>query len=289
MSPHRVSVISSSAAMQHAALSERGAGRRISVVPTMGALHEGHLALIRRARELTDVVVTTIFVNPLQFGKSEDLSRYPRNLERDVELASVAGTDMVFAPTNEDIYPAGFSTFVDVEGITEPLEGKSRPGHFKGVTTVVAKLFHITQPHTAVFGQKDAQQVVVVGKMLRDLNIPVELIVVPTVREPDGLALSSRNVYLTAPQRSEAPVLYRALQLGEQLLRAGERRCDTVRNAMRELITSRSSGTIDYVSIADGVTLQEAADVQLAHPLLLSLAVRFGSTRLIDNIPFVLS
>jgi len=288
MSPQQTSIITSSAAMQQSALGHRVAGRKIGVVPTMGALHEGHLALIRRARELADIVITTVFVNPLQFGKSEDLSRYPRNLERDVELASGAGTDLVFAPSNDDIYPADFSTSVEVEGVTSQLEGTSRPGHFKGVTTVVAKLFHVTQPHVAVFGQKDAQQVVVIKKMVRDLNFPVELVIVPTVREADGLALSSRNVYLTASQRSEAPVLYRSLQLGEQLLRAGERDCELVRKRMRDLITSRSSGSIDYLSIADGVTLEEITAAAPGRPLLISLAVRFGSARLIDNMTVVL-
>src|SRR5512140_1782689 len=225
MNRKSVPVISSSAAMQQTVLSHRAAGRRIGVVPTMGALHEGHLALIRRARALADFVVTTIFVNPLQFGKSEDLSRYPRDLDRDVEVAAGAGADVIFAAPDEDMYPMGYSTFIEVAGVTQLLEGKSSPGHFKGVTTVVAKLFEITQPHVAVFGQKDAQQVVVVKKMLHDLNFPVELVVVPTVREPDGLALSSRNVYLTATQRAEAPVLYRALQMGERLLRDGERNC----------------------------------------------------------------
>lgn len=277
-----------SAAMQQAALAYRAAGRKIGVVPTMGALHDGHLALIRRARELADVVVTTIFVNPLQFGKSEDLSRYPRNLDNDVQLATAAGSDLIFAPPENDVYPAGFSTHVEVEGVTEPLEGRSRPGHFRGVTTIVAKLLQIVQPHVAVFGQKDAQQVVVVKKMVRDLCFPVEIVIVPTVREPDGLALSSRNVYLSPSQRSEAPVLYQALQLGERLLRGGERSCDAVRQKMRDLITSRSSGEIDYVSIANDLNLQEATEADPGHPFLLSLAVRFGSTRLIDNIPVML-
>jgi pantoate--beta-alanine ligase len=281
-------VTTASAAMQQAALAYRAAGRKLGVVPTMGALHDGHLALIRRARELADVVVTTIFVNPLQFGKSEDLSRYPRNLDKDVQLATAAGSDLIFAPPENDVYPAGFSTHVEVEGVTEPLEGRSRPGHFRGVTTIVAKLLQIVQPHVAVFGQKDAQQVVVVQKMVRDLCFPVEIVIVPTVREPDGLALSSRNVYLSPSQRSEAPVLYQALQLGERLLRGGERNCDAVRQEMRDLITSRSSGGIDYVSIADGLTLQEAVEADPGHPFLLSLAVRFGSTRLIDNIPVTL-
>lgn len=287
MPSRRAMLINTSAAMQEAAHSHRDARRTIGVVPTMGALHEGHLALIRTARKLADVVVTTVFVNPLQFGKTEDLSRYPRDLERDIALATGAGTDMVFAPSEKDLYPAGFSTYVAVEGVTEPLEGRSRPGHFRGVTTVVAKLFHVTLPHVAVFGQKDAQQVVVVKKMVRDLNFTVEIVVVPTVREQDGLALSSRNVYLTPAERGEAPVLYRALQLGEQLLRAGGVSCEAVRNMMRDLITSRSSGDIDYVSIADADTLEEAQGISSGRPLLLSLAVRFGSTRLIDNLTVI--
>ncbi len=288
MDLQRASVISSSAVMQRTALARRGEGHKIAVVPTMGALHDGHLALIRKAKELADVVVTTIFVNPLQFGKSEDLSRYPRTLDKDIDLASGAGTDLIFAPPDNDIYPAGYSTTVEVGGVTEPLEGKARPGHFRGVTTVVTKLFLITQPHIAVFGQKDAQQVVVIKKMVCDLNIPVDILVVPTVREPDGLALSSRNVYLNPAQRREAPVLYQALQLGEQLLRHGEQDCDVVRKRMREHITSHSSGSIDYVSLADSDTLQEVSVVRPGRPLLLSLAVRFGTTRLIDNVTVVL-
>jgi pantoate--beta-alanine ligase len=288
MTMHQAPVISSSATMQRTALMHRGAGKKVGVVPTMGALHEGHLSLIRRARELADVVITTIFVNPLQFGKSEDLSRYPRNPESDVALATAAGTDIVFVPSDKDMYPPGYSTFVEVENVTRLLEGKARPGHFKGVTTVVAKLFHITQPNVALFGQKDAQQVVVVRKMLRDLNFPLELVIVPTVREQDGLALSSRNVYLTASQRAEAPILYRSLQLAEQLLRAGERNGDRIRDNMRDLITSHSSGSIDYVSVADGETLEEIMNAEPGKPLLISLAVRFGTTRLIDNIPLFL-
>jgi pantoate--beta-alanine ligase len=288
MTMHQAPVISSSATMQRTALMHRGAGKKVGVVPTMGALHEGHLSLIRRARELADIVITTIFVNPLQFGKSEDLSRYPRNSESDVALATAAGTDIVFVPSDQDMYPPGYSTFVEVENVTRLLEGKARPGHFKGVTTVVAKLFHITQPNVAVFGQKDAQQVVVVRKMLRDLNFPLELVIVPTVREQDGLALSSRNVYLTASQRAEAPILYRSLQLAEQLLRTGERNCDRIRDNMRDLITSHSSGSIDYVSVADGETLEEIMNAEPGKPLLISLAVRFGTTRLIDNIPLFL-
>jgi pantoate--beta-alanine ligase len=287
MKPRQAEVISSSSAMQRTSLSLRGEGRTIGVVPTMGALHEGHLALIRKAREMSDVVITTIFINPLQFGKSEDLSRYPRSPEQDAELASEAGTDLIFSPPEQEIYPQGYATSVEVEGVTRMLEGKARPSHFKGVTTVVAKLFNITLPTRAFFGQKDAQQVVVVKRMARDLNFPVEIVVVPTVRGADGLALSSRNVYLSEAERREAPVLYRALQHGARQIIEGVRDCEAVRKEMIQLITSQSSGLVDYVSIADDATLEECVQAKPGRTLLLSLAVRFGQTRLIDNMTVI--
>lgn len=266
------------------ALDLRQAGKRIAVVPTMGALHAGHLALIREARKRADAVITTVFVNPAQFGPGEDFERYPRTLDRDVALAAGAGTTHVFAPEASSIYPPGFRTHVDVGGMDAVLEGKARPGHFRGVATVVLKLLHITLPHCAVFGQKDAQQVFVIRRMLADLDMDVEMIVVPTVREADGLALSSRNAYLTPEQRREAPVLFASLQEAERRMRAGERSASALIVAMTSMITGRSSGVVDYISVADVETLREAPTLHPGKTVLVSMAVRFGTTRLIDNI-----
>jgi pantoate--beta-alanine ligase len=270
--------------MQDKASALRDAGQRIGAVPTMGALHEGHLSLMRLCRQHADVVVTTLFVNPAQFGVGEDFDRYPRELERDTRRAAEAGTDILFVPDRSMMYPAGYVTYVTVEKITERLEGRSRPGHFRGVTTVVVKLFHTVRPHVAVFGQKDAQQVAVIRRMVRDLNFDVRLVIAPTVREPDGLAMSSRNVFLTEQQRAEAPVLYRALRAAEDLMKGGERRCDVLLGRMREMITARSSGVIDYLSIADEENLDELSTISDGRGVLMSLAVMFGTTRLIDNI-----
>jgi pantoate--beta-alanine ligase len=270
--------------MQRVALGHRGEGKRVAVVPTMGALHAGHVALIRRAREAGDIVIVTIFVNPTQFAPTEDLSRYPRPFDEDVRNAGQAGADVVFAPANEAMYPEGYATFVTVEGVTRVLEGASRPTHFRGVTTIVAKLFNITLPHVAVFGQKDGQQVVVVRKMVADMNIPVELIVVPTVREADGLAMSSRNVYLSKEQRAEAPALFQALSQAKLRIESGVRSASAVIEEIRNSITVRSSGLIDYVSLADSSSLAEVDAVLPGKPVMISLAVRFGATRLIDNI-----
>jgi len=277
-------VISDIARMQQTAESLRLAGRRIAVVPTMGALHEGHLTLIRKARELADVVIVTVFVNPLQFGTGEDLERYPRDLDRDASLASAAGASYIFAPSAGDMYPKGFRTSVEAGSLATVLEGRSRPGHFRGVATVVVKLLNLTRPHVAVFGQKDAQQVVIVRQLIRDLNMMTDLVVVPIVREADGLAMSSRNVYLTASQRAEAPILFRALQRGAEMVAGGERSAEGIIGEIGTLIRSRSGGVIDYISIADAVTLEEQSECRPGHQLLISLAVRFGTTRLIDNI-----
>ncbi|MBX2991857.1 MAG: pantoate--beta-alanine ligase [Bacteroidetes bacterium] len=270
--------------MRQTAERMRLTGKRISVVPTMGYLHEGHLSLIRIAKKKSDVTITTLFVNPAQFGQNEDFSRYPRSFERDLSLAHAAGTDYLFAPETSQIYPTGYSTYVNVEGITDVLEGKSRPGHFRGVATVVTKLLNLTKPHIAVFGQKDAQQVAVIRRLVRDLNIDVEVLVVPIVREPDGLAMSSRNTYLNAEQRRQATVLYQALVLAEQRIKQGVRECSKIIDEMQSLITTNSSGQIDYISIADNNSLQELATLQLRQSVLVSLAVKFGTTRLIDNI-----
>ena len=270
--------------VQHRADAWRAAGKQIALVPTMGALHKGHTTLMRQARSQTDVLVASVFVNPTQFGRGEDFSRYPRPLERDIQMASEAGVDLVFAPEPGVMYPGGYATFIEVEGITTVLEGASRPGHFRGVATVVTKLLNIVKPHMAFFGQKDAQQVAVIRRIVNDLNIDCRLVIVPTVREANGLALSSRNTYLTPQQRSEAPVLFRSLQLGERRIRDGNADVATVIEEMRACITSSSSGAIDYVSVADAETLQELHGRVPECGVLISLAVRFGATRLIDNI-----
>jgi pantoate--beta-alanine ligase len=275
-------VINDIGQMQGLCLRLRIEGKRIAVVPTMGYLHDGHVSLIREAKARADVVMVTVFVNPTQFGPGEDFTRYPRDLDRDVRIARGGGADYVFAPTVDAMYPTGFAAFVDVDRIANVLEGKSRPGHFRGVATVVAKLLNITQPHVALFGQKDAQQVVIVRRMVADLDFPVQLIICATVREPDGLALSSRNSYLTADQRAQAPVLFRALTLAGRLVEHGERRSSRIKGEMTELIKHEASCEIDYVSVADASTLEEQEECH--GTLLVSLAARFGSTRLIDNI-----
>ncbi|THD59663.1 pantoate--beta-alanine ligase [Phenylobacterium sp.] len=251
----------------------------LGLVPTMGYLHEGHLSLAARARAENPTVAASIFVNPTQFGPNEDLARYPRDLPRDLSLLEAAGVDLVFTPEPAEMYPAGFDTVIEVRGVTDGLEGAVRPGHFAGVATVVAKLFNIVQPTRAYFGQKDAQQSVVIRKMVRDLDLPVQVVVAPTVRESDGLALSSRNSYLTPEQRAQATVLYRALSSAKARFDAGERDAETLRHAMREALTGF---TADYVSVADAETLQELD--RLDGPAIASLAVRLGSTRLIDNL-----
>jgi len=247
----------------------------------MGYLHEGHLALVKHARAENAIVVVSIFVNPTQFGPSEDLGTYPRDLDRDLKLLEKEKTDIVFVPFEEEIYPSEFSTWVDVEKVAERLEGASRPGHFKGVATVVAKLFNIVQPTKAYFGQKDAQQAIVIKRMVADLNMMVEIVVVPTVRESDGLAMSSRNTYLSPKERQAATVLFRALSLARQLWQGGEKDADKIRQQMTSLIQGEPLAQIDYVSIADGDTLEEL-DV-IDRLALASLAVRVGRTRLIDN------
>lgn len=254
----------------------------VGFVPTMGALHEGHLALVRRARSENESVIVSIFVNPTQFGPQEDFATYPRDFQRDLNLLRVEGVDVVFAPEAEEMYPPGFSTWVEVEGLTERLEGAFRPGHFRGVATVVAKLFNITSPTRAYFGQKDAQQALVLKRMVADLNFGLELIVVPTVREPDGLAMSSRNVYLTPEERRSATILWRALSEAKKLWEEGERDAERLRRQMRELIQSEPRAQLEYVSVADAESLEELSEID--RPALVSLAVRLGRARLIDNI-----
>ncbi len=254
----------------------------VGFVPTMGYLHEGHLELVRRARAENSVVVASIFVNPTQFGPTEDFNRYPRDIPRDLALLEREGTDIVFIPSTEEMYPPESSTWVVVEKVTERLEGKSRPGHFKGVATVVNKLFNIVEPTRAYFGQKDAQQVVVIKRMVSDLNMNVEIVVVPTVRESDGLAMSSRNVYLNQQERQAATVLFRALTLAESLWCRGERNAEVIKGEMVSIIKKEPLAEIDYVSIAHPETLEELSTIE--GPALVSLAVRIGKTRLIDNI-----
>ena len=254
----------------------------LGFVPTMGYLHEGHLSLVRRARAENDRVAVSIFVNPTQFGPQEDLAQYPRDLQRDLALLEREGTDVVFNPSPEEMYPGGFNTRVDVEKVTERLEGAFRPGHFRGVATVVAKLFNIVEPTRAYFGSKDAQQLIVIKKMVQDLNMNLEIVPVPTVREPDGLAMSSRNTYLGPLERVAALVLYRALSLAQQLHGGGERKAEPIRQEMTRLIRGEPRASIDYVSIAHPQTLEELDEI--SGPALVSLAVRIGKTRLIDNV-----
>jgi pantoate--beta-alanine ligase len=276
-------IITSPEEMQIVAGQLRNDRKRIAVVPTMGFLHEGHLSLIREGVRQCDVVITTVFVNPLQFGPQEDFERYPRDLTRDSALATEAGSDIIFAPSDAEMYPQRYVTYVDVESITRRLEGASRPGHFRGVTTVVLKLLNVTKPHVAIFGQKDAQQVVVIRRMIRDLNCDVELVVMPIVREADGVAMSSRNTYLTPTERNEAPVLHRALAIAEEMLEGGEFRCERIIHTMRMKIREETSGVVDYISICDADTLEEVVAWDGKQPLLVSLAIRFGKTRLLDN------
>ena len=257
--------------------------RPLGLVPTMGCLHEGHLALVRQARADNRSVVVSIFVNPTQFGPAEDFAHYPRDMDRDLALLRHEGVDVVFAPSVEEMYPAGFGTGIVVEGITERLEGEFRPGHFRAVTTIVAKLFNVVQPDRAYFGQKDAQQLRVILKMVLDLNLAVEVCAVPTVREEDGLAMSSRNVLLSPEERAAATVLSRALREASQRYKDGERSGDRLREAMRAVLAGEPLARPDYVSVADADTLLELA--QMDRPALLSLAARIGKTRLIDNLP----
>jgi pantoate--beta-alanine ligase len=258
-------------------------GGTVGFVPTMGYLHKGHLALIKQARIENPHVIVSIYVNPTQFGSGEDFGTYPRELNHDMELLREEGADIVFVPSDNEMYPPEFYTWVDVEKITERLEGASRPGHFRGVSTVVAKLFNIVHPSRAYFGQKDAQQVVVIKRMVTDLNLGIDIVVVPTVREEDGLAMSSRNIYLNPRERQAATILFKALDLARQLRRNGENDANKLRKQMTSLIKKEPLAQIGYVSIADTETLEELNLID--GPALASLAVLIGKTRLIDNIP----
>jgi pantoate--beta-alanine ligase len=260
----------------------RGLTGSVGLVPTMGALHEGHLSLVRRAREECDQVAVSLFVNPTQFGPREDLARYPHDLARDQSLLRETRCDLLIAPAAEEMYSASFDTFLEPGAVAAPLEGERRPGHFRGVATVVLKLFNIVAPTRAYFGQKDAQQLVVIRKMVADLNLDVVVVPCATVREPDGLALSSRNAYLSAEERAAAPVLYRALDTARQRYQSGERKAAALRAAMLEVLGAEPRARVDYVSVADPLTLRELERVEAG--ALLSLAVRMGGTRLIDNV-----
>ncbi len=276
-------VITSVSEMQHYSDKIRINGNKIAVVPTMGYLHEGHLSLIRLAKQHCDVVITTIFVNPAQFSPEEDFEKYPRDLNRDISMCTSAGCDVVFAPDVAAMYNHNFLTFVSVDNISNKLEGTFRPSHFKGVTTVVAKLFNITKPHVAVFGQKDAQQAAVIKKMVKDLNFDIQIIVAPTVREPDGLAISSRNIYLTNGERKDASVLYKSLKLAEEEINNGENSVEIIKTKMIDLILSKPNFIIDYISFNDADTLEELGTIA-GTPVLVSLAARIGKVRLIDNL-----
>jgi pantoate--beta-alanine ligase len=257
-------------------------GRRIGLVPTMGALHEGHLSLIRAARAQSDVVAVSVFVNPLQFGPKEDLAQYPRTFERDCQLLEAEKVDLLFAPSNHAMYPPGAATFVTVEGLSDKLCGRSRPGHFRGVTTVVAKLFHIAEPDLAFFGQKDAAQVAIIRRMVLDLNLPVRIMVCPIVREKDGLALSSRNAYLDPQQRRQALVLHRALMCVETLADIGEHDAAKLIEAGKQTMAEEHGARLDYFEVVNPETLDPVVDV--SRGALVAVAAFIGNTRLIDNV-----
>jgi pantoate--beta-alanine ligase len=264
------------------ASAQKEVARPLGLFPTLGSLHQGHLSLVKRAREDNATLAASIFVNPTQFGPTEDLQAYPRDMERDLALLKELGTDLVFIPQPDDMYPPGFDTSIDTGHVASRLEGESRPGHFKGVATVVAKLFSIVRPDRAYFGQKDAQQVQVIRRMNDDLNLGVEIIVLPTVREPDGLAMSSRNANLSPQERQAAPVLYRSLCEAKGMYGRNERAASAIKKAIQKLIQDEPMAHLDYVSIADPDTLDELDAIQ--GPALVSLAVQIGKTRLIDNV-----
>lgn len=271
-------IVSSLSDLQIARLSLHGT---VGLVPTMGFLHEGHVSLVARAKAENEHAIVTIFVNPTQFGANEDLSKYPRDLERDLSLLRPLGVDVVWTPSAEVMYPPGYQTWVEVEALTHPLEGAMRPRHFRGVTTVVAKLFNATQPTKAYFGQKDAQQAAVIRRMTVDLNFPLEVIICPTAREADGLAMSSRNKYLNEAERKAATVLFRSLSTAQELYEGGERNGGKIRAKMKQVIEAEPLAQMQYVSCADYDTLEELDEVN--GKALLSMAVFLGKTRLIDN------
>ncbi len=276
-------IIKSVAEMQSYTLRQQIQGQSIGFVPTMGAIHEGHLSLVRRARDENDVVVVSIFVNPLQFGPQEDFRRYPRTLSRDIKLVSAAHVDILFIPTAADMYPDGFATTVDVPSLTQTLCGPFRPGHFRGVATVVAKLFQVVQPTRAYFGEKDYQQIRVIGRMIDDLRMPVRLVLCPTVREKDGLAASSRNRHLSRKERDEAVKLYQALFLGRELVdQKIMSNSDRLAKRLMQVLSTIPKVKVDYISVVDPGTLAEMKTIR--RPAVLAAAIRIGKTRLIDNV-----
>lgn len=270
--------------MQEIVVREKRSGKCIGIVPTMGYLHGGHSALLRTARAENDIVILTIFVNPAQFGPGEDFERYPRDIQHDKQIASNEKVDFIFRPSTDDMYPEGYTTYVDVEGITGLLEGKWRPGHFRGVTTIVMKLFQITLPDNAYFGQKDAQQLMVIRKMVKDLQMPVNIRHIPTVREEDGLAMSSRNAYLSPKEREDAPVLYKSLCEALELIQSGERSAEKLVTRIKENINGVRNVSIDYVELVDPETFQSVQRLETGREYCIALAVRIGRTRLIDNV-----
>lgn len=275
-------VIEKISELKAAVAAQRKAGKTVGLVPTMGYLHKGHISLVEASRRDNDITVVSIFVNPVQFGINEDFDKYPRDIEGDSQKAEEARTDIIFAPSAAEMYPQGYSTYVDLEGITDRMCGKSRPGHFKGVATVVTKLFNIVQPDRAYFGQKDAQQVAVIRKMVRELNMNVEITTCPIIREKDGLAMSSRNVYLNSEERKAALVLSKSLLKAGELIVEGERDVNKICSFLEKEIGAESLADIDYITVVDAVTLDEVS--KLRGSVLAAVAVRFGKTRLIDNI-----
>ena len=275
-------IIHDTTAMQQYAEAQRRAGRSIGLVPTMGALHEGHLSLIRRSRADNDVAVMTLFVNPMQFDRKDDLARYPRNLDRDADLAKAAGAEVIFHPSAEEMYPKGYATYVTVEGLTDRWEGATRPGHFRGVATVCTKLFAVCRPHRAYFGQKDYQQSLVIRRLVADLNLGFEIVVLPTVREADGLALSSRNVLLGPEERRQALVLSQALAGAQAAVKAGARDAERLRGEIEARIRRVPLALVDYVAVCDPDTLEPLT--RISGRAVALVAVRFGAVRLIDNV-----
>ena len=258
-------------------------GKTIGFIPTMGALHQGHLSLMRQSRQDNDITVVSIFVNPMQFGPKEDYKKYPRVLNRDIKLMRSIGADIVFVPQADEIYPSGFKTYVNIDSLTDTLCGRSRPGHFKGVLTVVNKLFNIAEPDIAYFGQKDYQQALIIKQMVKDLNMNLKIKVMPIIREPDGLAMSSRNAYLTPEQRQQAVCLYQALNEAKRLIRNGEMSASRITGAMKCIINQAGESWIDYVAIVDKKTLTDIKIIPLHQKILIALAVYMGKIRLIDN------
>jgi len=275
-------IVTSISAMQQLADQLRLEGKRIALVPTMGYLHAGHASLIVRARSLADVVVVSVFVNPTQFAPNEDFARYPRDLEHDKKIAEDAGADIIFHPTVEEMYPVGFSTTIDPGDVALRFEGKFRPTHFRGVTTVVAKLFNITKPHIALFGQKDVQQAFIIQKMVRELNFDIQIVIAPVVRENDGLAMSSRNTYLSKDERARATALYKSLEHARKRILEGEKNLNAIQQEMRKIIEASNPTQIDYIAFIHPDTFEELQSLEMPD-IIIALAVRYGATRLIDT------